>query len=228
MNMRIFATPPFAVPPRTLARALLLAPALFMAAPVAQAATVTFSNINDSVGVLDGPGFQELFDVTTTVVDGGDPNTLILGLTDFNADGGQILATDTLSFTVSVNDPAYRITSISYSESGVGNGADDGSAFATGAISVNGDSKSLGFHSVPDALSVPWALGPASFPLSGVVQEAVVTITNTLIATGSTDIEKNSASVTVGVAPVPLPPAVWLLGSAILGMVSIGRARRRG
>jgi hypothetical protein len=41
------------------------------------------------------------------------------------------------------------------------------------------------------------------------------------------EIEKLSATLSVGLTPVPLPPALGLLGAALIGLTTIGKRRNR-
>jgi hypothetical protein len=190
--------------------------ALALIAPAA-GASVTFTDFDDANGL---PLF---FDISSTAPDGGDPNTLIIGLDGFAAAGGDPLTTsaiDTLVFNIFA-DPGFVITKVTYSESGGGE-ALTGISLATGTMVVGGEAKGLGFHAFPAVSGGLWALS-TSFDLAPGTTSTQVVITNSLFAFGTSEIAKMSASVTVEVAPIPIPGAVWLFGSALIGLVAVRR-----
>lgn len=207
---------------------LLAAAALFgvTALTGAQAANVTFSDINDAVNAPPAP--NELFDASATAPDGGDANKLVIALDNFKADGANantISALDTISFMITA-PLNYVITKVTYEESGsrtmTGTG---GVTVASGNWVVGGDASDLGLH-VFTSGSGNWALDSFfEFSVGDNVTELPVSITNSLLAFGGTSsiIEKTAASVAVELAFVPIPPAVFLLGSALLGLVVVGR-----
>ncbi|MGE3772551.1 MAG: hypothetical protein AB7I32_06465, partial [Gammaproteobacteria bacterium] len=67
-----------------------------------------------------------------------------------------------------------------------------------------------------------------SVSFAGLVTSATLSVTNTLAAfggAGSASIEKTFANLSAEIAPVPVPPAVWMLGSAIVGLATVGRRK---
>jgi len=198
---------------------LALGAALFGAASFATAATVTFDDIGDA------DGLPALFNPAASVPSG---NTLDLGVSDFAASAASGLfaqATDTMTFTI--NAPAgYKITSISYSEGGDGDASGGGVSFAVASVVVNGQAM--------EPISRVFAGGSGgwdastSMSFSDVVTSAAMSVTNTLAAfggAGSASISKTFANVTAEIAPIPVPPAVWMLGSAIIGLATVGRRK---
>ena len=200
----------------------LIAIVLFIGiAGAAQAATVTFSNI------LDGNGIPLLFDPSTTIPDPSDGNTLIIGLLDFTANGETISAVDTLSLMISA--PAgYFITSLSYTEEGIGN-AVTGIAVATGSIVVNNFPVNFPTQVFSPGASGGWSISP-TLPDSIFNNETsvMVSITNSLFAHGATadEIAKTFASLTVGLTPVPVPSSIFLLGGGLFAILGTMRRRR--
>jgi len=200
----------------------LLCTAALAATSAAQAATVTFSNL------ADGNNSALFFDLGTTSQSG---NTLTLGLNNFTANGQSTLslsALDTLSFLVTA--PAgFHITRISYTENGTGQ-TTNGVALATGSLTADGIPKNfLTQMFTPNT-------GASNWSISGSIDIAnkdsiAVSIVNSLFAVtfgGISDIatvSKTGASIEVQVAPVPLPPAVWMLGSALVGLATVGRRK---
>lgn len=187
------------------------------------AATATFSGFTDA-----NPG---LFDIATTLPDGGDPNLLNIGLSAFSAGGAIISALDTLNLVITA--PAgYRITKITYSESGSASapGATD-VAVATGSVTSNAVSLGLATVLFTPGSFGPWSLG-TFFDYSGdVVTAATVSITNSLFASGTlvggtASITKTAASLDVDLALIPIPASVLLFGSALMGLAVIRRDRK--
>lgn len=186
----------------------------------AQAATVSFSNF------ADGNGAASFFDIGTTTATG---NTLTIGLSDFTADGSSPLtmsALDTLSFVVTA-PTGFTITRVSYTESGSG-ATTNGVALATGSLTADGVPRNFLTQLFLPNNSGDWSI-------SGNIDIAnkdsiAVTLVNSLFAVALTDsdiayVTKTGATVSVDVAPVPLPPALWMLGSALVGLATVGRRR---
>ncbi len=205
---------------KNLLPALLCSTAMAMAS-TAQAATVSFTNL------ADGNGAALYFDVGTTSASG---NTLNIGLSNFTANGQSQLslsALDTLSFLVTA-PTGFHITSISYTESGTG-ATTNGFALATGSLTADGIPKNfLTQMFTPNT-------GASSWSISGSIDIAnkdaiAVSIVNSLFAVAFTSLDtafisKTGASISVEIAPVPLPPAVWMLGSALVGLATVGRRK---
>ncbi|HMM75825.1 MAG TPA: VPLPA-CTERM sorting domain-containing protein [Gammaproteobacteria bacterium] len=187
----------------------------------ANAATVTFSNL------ADGNGAPSFFDIGTTTISG---NQITIGINNFKADGASqvtVSALDTFSFTVTA-PTGFKITKITYTESGKGE-TTNGFAAATGSITADGTPKNfLTQLFIPNTSESDWSI-------TGSVDVAnkdsiAVSIVNSLFAAAflPTDlayVEKTGASISVDIAPVPVPPAVWMLGSAIVGLATVGRRK---
>lgn len=187
----------------------------------ANAATVTFSNL------ADGNGAPSFFDIGTTTISG---NQITIGINNFKADGASqvtVSALDTFSFTVTA-PTGFKITKITYTESGKGE-TTNGFAAATGSITADGTPKNfLTQLFIPNTSESDWSI-------TGSVNIAdkdsiAVSIVNSLFAAAflPTDlayVEKTGASISVDIAPVPVPPAVWMLGSAIVGLATVGRRK---
>jgi len=187
----------------------------------ANAATVTFSNL------ADGNGAPSFFDIGTTTISG---NQITIGINNFKADGASqvtVSALDTFSFTVTA-PTGFKITKITYTESGKGE-TTNGFAAATGSITADGTPKNfLTQLFIPNTSESDWSI-------TGSVNIAdkdsiAVSIVNSLFAAAflPTDlayVEKTGASISVDIAPVLVPPAVWMLGSAIVGLATVGRRK---
>ena len=65
---------------------------------------------------------------------------------------------------------------------------------------------------------------PLSFAFAAISNSSVIV----LFGDGAGDQDFDDMAVRISVSQVPLPPAVWLLISAILGLVSFSRIRRKG
>ena len=193
----------------------------------AHAQFVTFSN------VMDGNGSALYFDVASNVQVG---NVLTLGLgagvNVFAADGAAtISAVDTMSMTITA--PAgHFITSVAYSEAGTGETGTGGIAIATGSMVVDGmPSNFMSQLFNPNTAASAWVINPAAVLIAN-KSEITMSITNSLFAflfdalNGPADIEKTSAVITVTTALIPVPPAVWLFGSAVVALGSIGARRK--
>lgn len=70
--------------------------------------------------------------------------------------------------------------------------------------------------------------GPIDSPLQYAVAILSETSVIVLFDDGAPGIDLDDMAIKISVSQVPLPPAVWLLISAILGLVSFSRIRRNG
>lgn len=187
----------------------------------ANAATVTFSNL------ADGNGAPSFFDIGTTTISG---NQITIGINNFKADGASqvtVSALDTFSFTVTA-PTGFKIAKITYTESGKGE-TTNGFAAATGSITADGTPKNfLTQLFIPNTSESDWSI-TGSVNIAN-KDSIAVSIVNSLFAAAflPTDlayVEKTGASISVDIAPVPVPPAVWMLGSAIVGLATVGRRK---
>ena len=140
------------------------------------------------------------------------------------------IAFDTFTVTFKA-DPGYKITDLTYGESGAffrqGTGA---VTYVSGSMSVNG-SGAQGFTEFPTFVNGAgtkagaWRIDPITVSVNG--DSATVVVSDVLAAlSGANDfafITKALAKVKVDVTAVPLPPALWMLGSALVGLVTVGR-----
>ena len=207
-------------------RALLLTLALALTANVASADVVTFTVIDDSHNA-SGIDSRELWDLGLTGPSGD--KVLDIGVTDFFADGNlggiNINAFDTLTLTIET-EPGYVITKITYDEGGTRTLGAGGIALYTGSASANGQSNALGFNLFQGASNGSWDTDALfEYDISDGVNFVDFSVTNSLTAVGDALIAKTGASITVETAFVPVPPAIWMMGSALLGLVAVRRKR---
>ncbi|MGD9604411.1 MAG: VPLPA-CTERM sorting domain-containing protein [Gammaproteobacteria bacterium] len=206
---------------------------LLGASLAASAASVTLTNFSSSQpdrfaipgGDLIGDG---------TVVPGGF--FFDLPLVNFTASNN--VANDTLSFTIQVG-PGEVIKEVIFREAGEVNIVGGGFYTAVGEITVNGVSKTagnaFGFVGVTGNTTFDFDNGAGGqlfdFSASAGLTSANVTLTNILSAfalpglENSATITKTTAQLLVVTQPIPLPPAAWMLGSALVGLVTVGRRR---
>jgi hypothetical protein len=219
---------------RMVLRALVAAPLLILGGSNGYAAAlVDLSGTHvDFVGIQDAvPG--GLFDAAASTVTG---DALSLGLDAFKADSNSTVS-DVMSFTIKAK-PEQFITSVKYREAGgwsiVGPA---GFVSASANWSVGTQSGVVGtFFLFGAGNSGTWATPSDSppgtpqyavinFAPSEKVTELYVSIANILSAAAPTgasaSVFKDMASLEV--EAVPVPPAVWLLGSALFGMGVLGR-----
>jgi len=209
---------------RTALGVVLVAPLLALGSGAAQASSVTTYS-----GFADGNGLPLLFDAVATetgAAAGG--NSLTIVVNNFKADGASSAtysALDTLAFNITAPD-GYVITKIKYIEGGEG-AANGGVALATGSINVAGTPYNFLTQLFQANDSGAWTIQAHSLAGIDVPSLAVVpvSIVNSLFAVGGTTatIQKINATLDVTVAAIPLPPAVWLLGSALFGVGVLGR-----
>ncbi len=202
--------------------------ALGMAAGNAYGASVTLSNENSS------DSGTELFDHTNNSVVAVDDDTVhvVLGLDGFSASSAALTEPgsrlDTSSMIITP-DAGYRITSVRYVEEGNWS-VNNGIVIGDGSLVVNGIGADLGSTFV--VAQTGSASGDFGFDITigGLTAEVVdVSATNSLTAaviaaaSSSAEINKTSAYMEVELAPIPIPPAVWMLGSALVGLATVRR-----
>ena len=220
----------------------LVLPGVFLlAAGSVQAATVTFTNINDS---NSDPGVGFIIPADTFV-----GNTYDIDVSGFDAvapSGGASSIFDTIAFKI-VAPTGYYISSVSYSEAvqaiiQTPAAGDVGIASTSGSAVIDGTSYDL-VGSAPllwTSATHGAVLQTGLVSLSGQRTSLAMSITNSLsaIATGTASAEvrkgfdanggtvPTTVQVTLGQFVVPLPPALWLMGSALFGLAVVGRRRK--
>lgn len=205
-----------------LAKKAALGAGLLLAASGASAATVTFSNFNDS----DNSAAN--YSLALNAISG---NHLDLGLNNFAAivanGPGLVNPIDTVSFTVTA-PTGWVITNVSYTETGTGKTV-NGFAAASGSVVADGFGQNLAGVTYLGNANGPWMLG-TSVAINN-KQSISVQVTNSLFAgaftsADSAKISKTSAYFDIEVAPVPLPPALGMLGAGVLALATVGGRRR--
>ena len=193
-------------------------------ANVTFADVVTFGNFDDShnATVVD---LRELWDIGATAPSGD--KVLTIGVSDFVADGNvggvNVQAFDTLSLTIDA-EPGFVITKITYFEEGTRDVGAGGIAIYTGSATANGQSNALGFNLFQGASNGSWDTDAVfMYDVADGVTSVDFSVTNSLIAFGDAQIGKTGATITVETAVVPLPPAAWMMGSALLGLLAVRR-----
>ncbi len=210
-----------------LARTTIIGAALLGITGASNAATVTFDNFTSAVPKLFvAPGGP----VTGT-------NLLSISLDEFVANSLSPVAFDTIAFSVTA-PTGFVITKIEYKESTHAVITTAGFAASTGSLSANGDAHTLGFHMYGSATDATDDLSTLfSYSIADATTLVNVVITNSLVAVGfpggTSTVSKAGPGallnptfeVTLAAAPVPLPPAAWMLGSALVGLVTVGRRK---
>lgn len=189
----------------------------------AAATTVSFSDFSSSD--------PNKFDDVATAAGAVDGLTLNIVLDNFVAAanvGAVDVAFDTISFTVTAA-PGYKITGVGFQEKVTGTTGQAGFGYATGSVAVSGyGSNSLSNATwMPNSNAFQNTLGFLPLDLGGGVDSLNIAYTNTLVAANGSTITKQDADFVFTVAPVPLPSAILLLGSAVMGMVVVGRRGAR-
>lgn len=215
---------------------------------LAAALCLTFASANSAAvavsieGASDSHEGTTLFDSSGIIVtDNGLTNMIELGLNDFEAVTDALLAPaaafDTVSMEI-VAPTGYVITGIQFVEE-VTYAVDNGFVYGFGSLEANDLTSDLG--ATVTIVNSGSATGDGTFDSGlidlGGVSSVDVSVTNSLTAailgeagTGGPDtafaeIIKTAAyfEVTLEAAPVPLPPAAWLMGSALLGLLTVRR-----
>ncbi len=210
----------------------ILGVALFASASVVSAATVTFSGFSSSEeGLFELPGTDPI--TGTNLLNFNDYS--MLPAFSVTANGLEVVdAFDTLSFDIWA--PAgYVITKVKYKEGGTASVVGQGLAQAKGSVVFNGKSNSMGLLLLTAPTEeMDWTLGATkSYALADNVNKVSMSITNSILAAAFggneeadwSTVSKNLASVEVTLTAVPLPPAAWMLGSALIGLATVGRRK---
>ncbi|MDP6182406.1 MAG: hypothetical protein QF609_01170 [Gammaproteobacteria bacterium] len=194
----------------------LLALAIVFSTTVAHAATVTFSGISATDG-NDAAGF----DVSATAAVG---NTLNLGVLPFSitsAGGLPVTMSDALLLTVTA--PAgWKIASLTYAESGTYD-ASGGFVAATTQMLVNGAGPAPGGTTHFGSFGGWGPLGQMVDLSAGTVTNATVSISNQLFAANVATVSKSSATLVAALVAVPVPPAFWMMGGALVALAAVRR-----
>lgn len=202
----------------------MMAGAAMIASGSASAAMVSISGISDSnAGNFSGASVADVNATESLVTIGLDAFTA-------SASGTSVYgnAFDTLQLTISAG-PGFRITGVSYSET-VTSSLDAGAiGIAVGSMVIAGID-TLGFNSqltemVPEktlTATADFASGLES--ISVALTDSLFVIDTNMDLNGSS-VTKSAASLLVTVAPIPVPAPLVLLGSALLGLVVVGRRK---
>ncbi len=162
-----------------------------------------------------------------------DPTTFKISNT---TNGFGSLDSQTPTITITAKD-GFRLTTVGLNEKGSYQIQTFGDvplheARASGQFYIDGTPMTIdsGLFSTPTGISTPWSLG-----VQGALANAISTnvkIFNVLdanlfaaVGIGRVSIAKSIIEVWGASTPVPLPPAVWMLGSALVGLVTVGRRR---
>lgn len=203
---------------RTLAALALTACASFGV----HAATVTFTNLSS------GDGNASLFDPGASIING---DTLEVGLNSFAAATSLVapVVVKVDSFAVKVTAlPGYYISTLDYGEVydyAIAAGGIAGITL-TGVANGNPSTPAFAFFGGGSGSNVGIAISQILFPTG--TSEVFFNISNTLFAftpAGVSSIGKTAATLAIGTTPVPLPPALGLLGAALIGLATV-RPRR--
>ena len=203
--------------------------AFALSATSAQAATVTLS------GVIDGNGSPLLFDPAANVQSGTFGEIITLGLNNFTAEVHSLApppfatAIDTLFMTITA-PTGFAINLITYTEAGTGDTV-DGFASATGSMVVDGTPVNFLTQNFGPLTSSGWSILPTALVIAN-KSSIDISITNSLVAfvfagSGTPDAEIHKTSdgsiLTVGLTAIPLPPALLLMGTAIVALAAVKR-----
>lgn len=186
----------------------------------ATAASVTYSVLNTPIGYFGGVDPDGTVDVS---------GFNISALASPSAPG-VAEANDLLKILIEA-EGGYYIDTLEYTED-VSLTVPSGVAIANGSLLVEyhdtSTTSSLGSVVAPSGSKTGF-LGTTPIDLPFGTTQVVATINNSLFAFStesggeSTLASKSNAFFETTVAPIPLPPAVWLLGTALLGLLAVRR-----
>jgi hypothetical protein len=186
----------------------------------AHAATVTFSDM------ASGNGSPVLFDVDGSIVSGDELNIGLNAFTAVSAPGAPVALVD--SFTVTITAaPGRYISTLDYQEI-YNYSAPNGVTAITLSVIANGN------PSLPAAAAFTGSTGDnvviaiPTIVFGPCVESVTLSISNSLFAFGlgqTASIGKDMALLSV--TTVPLPPAIGLLGAALIGLATVSSRRNR-
>jgi hypothetical protein len=199
-------------------------------AGAAQAAMVSVSDVSvvssspDGVGGFSGAtAAGDLVTVGVSSFSAAAPNT--------GAASGADYVYSTIAFKLTA-EAGYWITGFTFTEQvavSVDQSKGFAGAIASGSLVANGQSSSFGENSYFSPTSQTLTIKVIDI-LVPPASEVTVVITNNLTAFsggGSASVAKNEApTLKVTLSEIPLPPTLWMLGSAIAALAVV--ARRRG
>jgi len=192
------------------------------------AATITFSGFDDNNDAPEGYDPVATAAAADGFFDPGLPEVVIdIATVDFAAvstAGTVEVNFDQLSFTATAPD-GWFITGVAYSEEITATTTLSGFAAATASIDVNGISSPLGTLTLSGGSAGTTTFATPDIIDVGNATSVTLSIDNNLFAAGGGEISKSNAQVGFVLAPVPVPPAVWLFGSAVAGLSLVGRRR---
>lgn len=200
------------------ARTALAGAILMGAASAANAFTVTFGPATDSDGVA------KFYDPASNTLVGLQGMNLALGTgaDAFKSNEALVgIAQDANDFTITCT--LCVITKVTLTETGTGSAPLGSFSAAQGKLTADGSSQNTVM-----ALYSGGASGPFSIATSVAVDNKAfiaVNVNNSLFSAGGGSIEKLSSVIDVEVTAIPLPPAAWMLGSALVGLVTVGRRK---
>lgn len=198
---------------------------LLLAGGTAQAAAVLTVD-GGTATTLEPPTTNATFDLTgTTGVSAGDAITVFNSLTG-DPFGLSVSEEAKITFEYLGSDAAFTNTfQVSGGDVFVNKGggaATVGDLFST---TLNG---LLDFALISDGTDSAVNGGPIASPLAYAFAAISDTSVIVLFDDGGVGTDFDDLAVRITVSQVPLPPAIWLLISAILGLVSFSRIRRNG
>ena len=196
-------------------RTALAGAVLLGTASAANAFTITFGAATDSNGV------SAFYNPAGNLAVG---NVLTMGLDSFEAVSALntvVAASDANDFTITCN--GCVITKVTLLEKGTGNGHASGFASAVGKLTADGHSKNTLTAVVLPATDGTIAIGTSVDVANK--SSIAVNVNNSLFAANGGEIAKTLSTITVDASPVPLPPAVWMLGSSLVGLIAVGRRK---
>lgn len=165
-------------------------------------------------------------------------NSLTFQPTEFSAtaSNGPNVVSDSVSIKIQALDPQNVINTIAFSENGFYTSFGDATLVASGQIlAANGSSNTsdtlvAGPFATQDFSSAQWSANTLLDTSAWNSNFVTVSLSNVLFAasnsaSGFAFIEKSLA--TLNVTAVPLPATIWLLGAALIGLISSSKRNGR-